>query len=281
MVDSARQPTSNATKRNDAAAMDLVMRGRIVAMRSRTKGNIAKAMEFYEQALALDPDLFEATVGLAEAHSSLVLSLISDDRGASLSKAHEFVSKALTQRPNSAWAHHVRGEALRAERRMEEAAKEYGTAMALDPSYVAPVANLGFAKLAVGKPDEAIALLERAIQMSPLDPRLDPMLAVWHSRIGLAQMYMGQSIRAVSTLRKALALNPELPWVHFYLGAALALRGEIEEARASLTEAKRLSADLASIGRYKAISQVVDPEAQALRENTLIRGLRLAGLPEA
>jgi adenylate cyclase len=265
-----------AAGRDNPDATDLVLRGRAAALRQRTRENLAEARAFYTDALQLAPEYPEAKIGLAEVLGVAVLSVVSDDREADLARAGGLIADVLRADFNNAWAHHTRGEVLRAAHRTVEAATEYQTAISLDRNFVPAIANLGFAKIAIGQPQEAIPLLEQAMRASPRDP----MMAIWYSRIGIAEMFLGNPAAALTALQRSYTLNPGLPWVHFYLAAAFGLCGSIEAARASLAEAQRLSADLTSISRYRSISQMTEATAQALRENSIIRGLRVAGLPE-
>jgi tetratricopeptide (TPR) repeat protein len=274
IVDAAARRT---LKQTDPDAVDLVLRGRAAALRSRTRENLLKARSCFEEALKLAPESTEAKIGLAEVLSGMVLSLMSDSRGADLARADELVTQALAELPGSAWAHFVKGEILRGRRRSDDAAREYEETIALDPNYVAAIANLGLAKILSGEPQHSVSLLEEAITRSPHDP----LLAIWQARIGLAEIYLEHFDRAVAALEISRGLNPGLAWARFYLAAACGLTGKLEEARASLAEAQRLSPDLASIAAYRSISHVTDPKTLALREATLIRGLTLAGLPEA
>jgi len=267
----------DAARRDHPDAIDLLLRGRAAALRSRTKANIAEARTYFERALALAPASAEAAIGLAETLVVGVLSLVSDERVADLARADELVSKAIATSPGSAWAHHVKGEILRAAHRGAEAASHYEMAVSLDRNHVPAIANLGFSRILSGEPAEAIPLLEQAIRSSPRDP----MMAIWYSRVGLAEMHLERFDRALAALQKSHSVNPGLPWVHFYMAAVRGLLGETEKAGADLAQAQRLSGELTSIARYKSISQITHPKAQALRENTVIRGLRLAGLPEA
>ena len=224
--------------RDNPDAIDLVLRGRSAALRPRTRENLAEARNFYERALELAPDYPEAKIGLAEVLSVAVLSVVSDDREADLARAADLVTEVLRADFNSAWAHHTRGEILRAAHRTAEAAAEYQTAISLDRNFVPAIANLGFAKIAIGQPQAAIPLLEQAMRASPRDP----MMAIWYSRIGIAEMFLGRPEQALLALQQSYALNPGLPWVHFYLAAAFGLTDNIEAAQASLAEAQRLSA---------------------------------------
>jgi adenylate cyclase len=274
MIDASAR---HASDRENPDAVDLVLRGRSAALRPRTRENLAEARDYYERTLKLAPNSAEAKIGLAEVLGAGVLSLVSDDRDADLFRGDKLVSDALKSQFNSAWAHYAKGEILRAAHRSVEAASEYEIAISLDRNFVPALANLGFAKILTGEPADAIPLLERAIRASPRDPTM----AIWYSRIGIAEMYLDRPEQALLALQRSYALNPRLPWVHFYLAAVFGVLGNIAAAVSSPAEAQRLSGDLASIARYKTISQVTDPRAQALRNASIVRGLQLAGLPEA
>ena len=274
MIDASAR---DAAVRKNPDALDLVLRGRSAALRPRTRANLAEARDHYERALKLAPNSAEAKIGLAEVLGAGVLSLVSDDREADLARAAELVSDALKSQFNSAWAHYAKGEILRAAHRSVEAAGEYEIAISLDRNFVPALANLGFARILTGEPADAIPLLERAIRASPRDPTM----AIWYSRIGIAEMYLDRPEQALAALQRSYALNSGLPWVHFYLAAVFGLLGNIAAAKSSLTEAQRLSGDLANIARYKTISQVTDARAQVLRDKSIVCGLRIAGLPEA
>jgi tetratricopeptide (TPR) repeat protein len=201
---------------------------------------------------------------------------MSDDRERDLAQADALVSQALAVQSGSAWAHYVKGEMLRVSRRTDDAALEYQAALSLNRNYAPARGNLAYCRILAGQPDEAIPLLHQTIQTSPRDP----LLAIWHSRIGQAELYAGRYEAAKAEFELSIGLNPGLVWNHLYLAGVFGLLADREKAAASLATAQRLSNDLSTIARYRTISQVSHPRLVALREATLIQGLRLAGLPE-
>ena len=273
MIEASARAVSNHDNLDE---VDLVLRGRSLAVRPRTRDNLSEARDYYERALKLAPASAEAQIGLADVLAAGVLSLVSDDPTSDLTRADELIADALKSQFNCAWAHYAKGEILRAAHRAAEAAREYELSISLDRNFVPALANVGLAKILAGEPIAGISLLQQAIQASPRDP----MMAIWYLRIGIAEMYLDHPEQALVALQRSYALNPWLPWVHFYLAAVYGLLGDIAAARSCLVEAQRLSGDLASIARFKVISQVTGPKAQALREKTIVSGVRRAGLPE-
>ena len=256
------------------SAVDLVMRGRAAALRPRDKRSTQEARSYFEEALAIAPASAEAKTGLAEILVGKVLSLMSDDRERDLAEADALVSQSLADQPGSAWAHYVKGEVLRVGRRTDEAAREYQAALSFNRNYAPARGNLAYCKILAGLPDEAIPLLHQTIETSPRDP----LLAIWHSRIGQAELYAGRFEAAKTAFELSISLNPGLVWNHLYLAGVFGLLADRERAAASLATAQRLSSDLDTIARYRTISQVAHPRLIALREATLIQGLRVAGM---
>ena len=65
-----------------------------------------------------------------------------------------------------------------------------------------------------------------------------------------------------------------------YLAGALGVRGDTDQARAAVAEARRLKPEVSSLARWKAVQPWIgNPPLMALREETLDRGLRNAGMP--
>ena len=102
-----------------------------------------------------------------------------------------------------------------------------------------------------------------------LSPR-DPALSIWQNLIAEAELGLGHYDAAIDEVSKAIATgNPN--WYSFLdLAAAHALKGEIEEAKAPLAEARRLYPKLSA----KWIRE------QRPTQQSAIDGLRKAGLPE-
>jgi len=133
----------------------------------------------------------------------------------------------------------------------------------------------------MGSIEEAIALEQQAIRLSPREPRI----GWWYMVIGTAHLLQSRSDDAIVWLEKARSDLPAAVDVRSRLAAAYALRGETEHAAAELEEARKLSVgDLfSSIARLKAAGVYSGwgvPTTRALFEATYFAGLRMAGMPE-
>ena len=118
-----------------------------------------------------------------------------------------------------------------------------------------------------GLPEEAIQSFERAIRMSPVDPRLHTTL----SGIGHALIELRRFDEAIVAGKKALRQNPSFVPTYQCLASAFAHLGrdaEAHEAAARLLEVDPAFTISAFIARG------------GLSFLLLIEGLRKAGLPE-
>jgi len=264
----ARRPTDNPD------ALDYILRGRAVLTRPISKENTEEAVALFEAALALDPNSADAAAWLAVALTVRVSDEFSDAPDADLQRAEQLAGLALAAAPNSALPHYARGQVLRAQSRFKEAIPEYETAIALDRSRAPAYANVGWCKFLTGSADEALPYFEQAIRLSPYSPGIAP----WYGRMGVIQLLEGRTDEAIASLQKASSDNARLPFVHSYLAAAYALKGQTERARAELAEAQRLNPAYSSLERVAKSTWFDHPKIRALAEATYFPALREAGL---
>jgi adenylate cyclase len=266
----ARRPTDNAD------ALDYFLRGRAMMTNPVSRENYDEAEGYFEKALAIDPRSVDAAAWLAVALTVRVTDELSDSPDADLQRADRLAGQALAAAPNYGLAHYAKAQVLRAQSRCKEAIPEYETAIALDPSRVPAYAHVGWCKFLTGSVDEALPYFERVLRLSPTGPGV----ALWYGRMGVIQLLESQTDAAIASLEKASWENPRLPFVHAYLAAAYAMKGQSERAHAQLAEAQRLSKAYASLADVAKSSWFDDPKIRALAEATYFPGLRKAGLPE-
>jgi tetratricopeptide (TPR) repeat protein len=91
-------------------------------------------------------------------------------------------------------------------------------------------------------------------------------------------MHLGADEDAVTWFRRAIELNPNFALMHFFLAAALANLGKLEEARAE-TQAGLALDPTFTIRRFRLGAESDNPVFLKQRER-LIDGMRKAGVPE-
>ncbi|MGC2200880.1 MAG: adenylate/guanylate cyclase domain-containing protein [Stellaceae bacterium] len=265
----ARRPTANPD------ALDYMLRGRAVLTRPISKENSDEAVTLFEKALAVDPHAADAAAWLSVALTIRVTDELTDAPKVDLERAEELATQALKSSPDSGIAHYAKAQVLRAQSRCGEAIPEFERAIALDRSRAPAYAHVGWCKFLTGSVDQAIPYFEEALRLSPSGPGVAP----WYGRLGVMELLQGHTNKAIAWLQKANGENAGLAFVHAYLAAGYAIKGETERARTELGEAQRLSKAYLSLTSIRKSIWFDNPEIRALAEATYFPALRRAGMP--
>ena len=102
-------------------------------------------------------------------------------------------------------------------------------ALALDRNLANAHASIGLAKYFLGRGAETEAHVQEALRLSPRDTDA----FVWMMFAGFAKLQLGADEEAVARFRRSVEINRNHPRAHFYLAAALAHLGRLDEARAA------------------------------------------------
>jgi len=144
--------------------------------------------------------------------------------------------RAVAINPDNADAHYNLGNALKDQEQFEAAMTSYHLALATNPNFAEAYCNLGYAQQQLKKLDDAVASFQKALT-------IDPDYAEAHSNLGLALQDLGQLDEAVASYRTALGINPEFVEVHSNLGLALQQSGLLDEAMTSYYKALAIDPD--------------------------------------
>ena len=256
-------------------ALGLFFRGWDAFNRAHNPANLAEAGRLFESSLKLDPTHVDALVGRAMINHVLAATYVSDDHAVHLAAAEADATKALTLSPNHARAHAVLGAIYTTTDRPELGIAQAERAIALDPSFAPCHAGFGWAKVMLGRADEAEAHIAHALRMSPRDT----FAYGWCYMAGTANLLLGRADEAVVWLRRSVEANHGYPIAHFTLAAALALLAKTAEAQAAAAAAFTLSPRF-TVERYRVGEQSRNATYLTQRER-IYEGLRKAGVPES
>src|SRR5947207_6095725 len=218
----------------DTAAYELYHKGRSL-WEKRSGDNIPKAIAFYEQAIARDPNYALAYAGLAQAYILLPF-YTGADRFDAYSKAKDAALKALRLDPKLAEAHAALGKVLFfSEVDLAGAMREYKRAIELQPNDATAhhwYSNDTLASL--GEFEEAIAEGKRSVE-------LDPLSIVINVDLGETFYYARRYDEAARQMRRALEIDPTSFYAHYNLGIVHQLKADLPSAIAEYEKAKQLN----------------------------------------
>jgi tetratricopeptide (TPR) repeat protein len=221
----ARKPT------DDLAAYDAYIRGRYHLY--KTSEGYAKAKEFFEQAIALDPNFALAYDGLAEVY--WWIGFMGFMRPKDAFSAGVFPALRAIELDPTLGETHALVATFRKELDYNWAEVERETKLALQLNPTSPIVRSRTMSwlMSHGRLAEAVAEYEIALEYDPLNLHTRCWLAVMH---WLARHYD----RAVEQVQRVLEVDPNYPLAHFVFGQTRTMERKFEEAIPALRKAVEL-----------------------------------------
>jgi TolB-like protein/Tfp pilus assembly protein PilF len=255
-------------------AMDLYFQGRVYLHKGITPEYMAQACGFFDRALVLDSGHIEAMVSLAQANIAIGASYFTNDRTAYLQAAEHGLIKVLNVAPQHARAHMLVGTVQTLTNRAAQGIAECERALALDRNLADAHGMIGFAKVNIGRSEETEAHINEAFRLSPRDT----FAFRWLYFCGFAKLQLGADNEGITWLRRSIETNRSYPLAHFNLAAALALTGQLDQARAAAQAGLALEPTFTT-RRYRLSSSSDHPVFLAMRTR-ICDGMGMAGVPE-
>ena len=210
-------------------AYQLYLKGRYWSEKSTPEG-FTKAIEYFQQAIAIDPNYALAYAGLADCYTLLPALAFLPPKEA-YPKAREAALKALQLDDTLAEAH-TSLALVKAQHDWDwsGAEKEFQRAIALNPDYAMAHGWYGWTLANTGRCEESIAEAKRALE-------LDPLSLYANSFLGIAFYHARRYDQAIEQFRKALELDPNSSFSHSFLGLAYVYKSMYKEGIADLEKA--------------------------------------------
>ena len=223
----------NVEEKKQLEAYGLYLKGRN-AWNKRTGDALQQAIDYFNQAIAIDPNYGAAYAGLADCYNMLVVyGRLDPTEG--FPKAKEAATKALEIDENSAEAHtSMAFIKFRWDWDRTATEREFQDAIKLKPGYAPAHQWYSSYLVAVERFDEAIAEAKRTEELEPLS-------FVASSHLGWIYYLAGQNDKAIEQCRKILELDPSSFPARRYLGLAYEAKGMYPEAIAEFQTGVKLS----------------------------------------
>jgi len=158
-----------AERSTNPDSMDHYFQGLALFNRGATAEFLDKARSHFHRALDLDPDNVDALVNRAMIDLVFVANFLSNNRHDRFRSAETDLHKALKLRPENANAHLALGALRMWGNRAEESIAEYERALAIDRNLALAHAWIGAAKYFAGRFEETEAHILEALRISPRD----------------------------------------------------------------------------------------------------------------
>ncbi len=220
-------------------------------------GNSKEAIQYFENALAINRTDAKTHNGLANAYSSL----------GRFDKAIHHYRRAIEIDPDYVEAYYNLGKAYCEQNEFDKSISCFQKSLSLDPNYADAYNNLGLVYAELGQAEKAIAYYRRALSINPESAEtlnnlgnlitqtrgagnaiqyykkalsLDPDYSKAHNNLGLAYLHLGQTESAIIHFKEAIRLDPSYANAHNNLGAAYVAVGDLQKAVAQFHETLRI-----------------------------------------
>jgi adenylate cyclase len=251
-----------------------------------SRNSIARARAIYDKRLSpqrtqqmrghLEASAAESSALLATSVLCDYLNRWNDAGPAEVARAEVAVAHALAAKHDHFLAHYAKGFLHRTRGEHDAALAAFTEALKYNPTFARGHAQRGAELLYVGRPEEAIAEVEKAIQLNPNSSSL----GMFYWIIGRARFYMDQYAEAVPWLQKSVRLWPNLWYNRLYLVSAYGLLGNKAAASRGLRAFDRL------FPGYTIARVLVEERANPIKHRFVVRGrrrfhdgLKRAGMP--
>jgi adenylate cyclase len=248
--------------------IDLDMRGHEALWRffqQPTKDGLIAIRALFEQALKIDPNDADALGDDATTYLNEYSFGWTNPDIDYESKILGQADRAIALTPHNPWNYSTKSVYLTNTGRAKEGLRVADAAIAINPNYASEYAYRSIAETVLGQFEQAKSDIQQAMRLSPRDPRMGP----WHDYMAWAEAGLGHYDAAIEEANEAIDDGYKVFYPYLDLASAHAAKGEIDDAKTALTEARRLNPKLS-------VKWLI---GHAYRQET-IDALRKAGLPE-
>jgi len=232
-----------------------------------TREDHAAAQALLEQAIAIDPNYAQARAVLSVSHG-FGMHAAWEERASAAPAAEREALAAIRADRDDPWARFAMAAVYRNWGRFEDSLAEFESALSLNPNFAVAHGSYGLALTYVGRWQEGSAAARRALRLSPRDP----FSAIFNGIAAHAEFFGGNYDEAMRLAREGIRQRPDFAVNYRQLTASAAMAGDLELARASLADLRRVQPDISLAWLAKNL-----PLGPAQRE-LFLEALRRAGL---
>jgi TolB-like protein len=257
-------------------SMDLYFQGLAWFNKGVSLDNLVQARSFFNRALSANPCNIDALIRSARVDMLEGILSFAPDPMSAFGAAEAKLTKALSSVPDHALGHVYLGLVEMWTKRAVEGIAECEHALALDRNLAHAHSSIGFGKIFIGRAEETEAHIVEALRLSPRDT----IAYFWIANGGLAKLHLGSYEQAVAWFRRSIEANRNQPPAYFWLGAALAQLGRLDEAHSAVKSGLALNPAFTVSRAREAWTAMSDDPTYLAQLEPIFEGLRKAGVPE-
>lgn len=194
----------------------------------RTIEDQKAAIDYFRQAISLDPGYAEPLVGMANANLMLAFNIGAIDSDVAIDEATAYLDQALRLNPDLADAYVAKAWIKQVNFRDYVGAEvDLKRALVSDPNHITALRRLGTIYGMQGRYVEAMGKFQIIIDHDPL--RLPTYSNYSYNALAVGDLYMAEQL-----IRKVLEINPETVFANFQLARVYMAKANLAEAKVAL-----------------------------------------------
>jgi TolB-like protein len=254
-----------------AELRELLLRARVVEIRSYLRENVASAQRLYEEALQRAPYNTTAMLGVARMNIVAAMNFLDVDTPPDLKRAEALLNEVLRRNPNWAMAHYTLGLLQKHRRQQVASLQSFQRAVELSPTFLNAQGQVGILLTRMGQPEKGLETIRAAIRVATPN---DPGNGFLYLFAAEAELELGHQQAALDWALRAGSFMPGSALAQAWIASIYADMGDQQNAARYVAASKTISPAYAQ----RLADRKVIPRAQqkVWPRTRLLEGLRVA-----
>jgi TolB-like protein len=254
-----------------AELRELLLRARVLEIRSYLRENVATALRLYEEALQRSPHNASAMLGLARMNIIASMNFIDLDTPPDLDRAEGLLNEVLRRFPNSPGAHYALGLLQKHRRQLAASLQSFQRTLEVSPTFLQAQGQIGVLLTRMGQPEKGLDAIRAAMRISTAN---DPGMGFLYLFAAEAELELGHQQAALDWALRASTFMPGSALAQAWIASIYADMGDRPNAARYVAALKTL----APAGAQRVADRKTNPGAPAKvwPRTRLLEGLRVA-----
>jgi TolB-like protein/Tfp pilus assembly protein PilF len=252
-----------------AELRELLLRARVLEMRSYLRENVASAQRLYEEALQRAPNNATAMLGVARTNITAAMNFLDVDTAPDLKRAEALLNEVLRRNPNWAMAHYTLGMLQKHRRQLAASLQSFQRATELSPTFLGAHGQVGVLLTRMGQPEKGLETIRAALRVATPN---DPSNGFLYLFAAEAELELGHQQAALAWALRAGSFMPGSALAQAWIASIYADMGDQSNAAKYVAASKTISPAYAQ----RLADRKAPPSAQVRARTRLLEGLRVA-----
>jgi DNA-binding SARP family transcriptional activator/TolB-like protein/Tfp pilus assembly protein PilF len=254
-----------------AEMRELLLRARVLEMRSYLRENAIGARRLYEEALQRSPHHATAMLGVARMNIVAAMNFVDIEPAPDLQRAEGLLTEVLRRNPNWPMAHYTLGLLQKHRRQFTASLQSFQRAAELSPTFLNAQGQVGILLTRMGQPDKGLETIRAALRVATPN---DPGNGFLYLFAAEAELELGHQQAALDLALRAGTFMPGSALAQAWIASIYADMGDRTNAAKYAAASKTISPAYAQrIADHKA---PVGVPPRSWPRTRLLEGLRVA-----